>query len=57
MVTVEKQSGIELGTVQTDNNGNFTYANSTFYSTNALINRFNLYTIHKKYLPYNYWIS
>lgn len=27
MVTVEKQSGIELGTVQTDNNGNFTYTN------------------------------
>ena len=25
MVTVEKQSGIELVTVQTDNNGNFTY--------------------------------
>lgn len=54
MVTVEKQSGIELVTVQTDNNGNFTYTNNTFYSTNALINRFNLYTIHKKYLPYNY---
>ena len=31
MVTVEKQSGIELVTVQTDNNGNFSKDDNNIY--------------------------